>query len=153
MVMINNLVTIYQKLRIDLMYNFADAFTSEAHPLLARTGGQMNGLYIEELEHVFSKLTGVALPGQVQGIVTGPLVVGGCVVWPANALIEMDLPQTTIVFRDINNVLDKLILKANVKNVLVIMKYPMLETIISAPADKQDEKTKLVMDLRRKRLL
>ena len=153
-VMINNLTTIDQKLRIDLAYNFADAFTEEAHPLLAGTRGRMIALSYDDLGEVFAKLTGIGLPGQVQGIFTGPMVVGtGQIVFPANALIEMTLAETVVVFRDINKVLENLILKANVKNILVLMKYPVLTDVITTPADKQEDKKAYVTDLKSKGLL
>jgi hypothetical protein len=65
----------------------------------------------------------------------------------------MTLAETVVVFKDTNTVLENLIIKANVKNILVLMRYPILTDVITIPVDKQDDKKSKVNDLKTKGLL
>ena len=141
-IMINNLADVTQTLRIDIAYQFADAFLKTSHPLLGHVNGEMVKLGKEHINDVFTEMTGIGLAGRIHGVFMGPIMSPtGQVIFPANAIIHMTLGATMTVFASINHILDQLILTANVKNARDLRHYhDELADILTAPIDKQTEK-------------
>lgn len=148
-IMINHIMNKIQTLQIHIEYQFADAFLGSSHPSLGPVDGKMCRLGFSNIDPIFAEMTGIGLAGNIHGVILGPFVSPtGQIIFPAYATIHMNLMHIITTADSINDILNQLILTANVQNARDLMHYDdELADVLTVPIDRQHEKFRKVADL------
>jgi hypothetical protein len=148
-IMIDHIMTKIQTLQIHIEYQFADAFLGSSHPSLGPVDGKMCRLGLSNIDPIFAEMTGVGLAGNIHGVILGPIASPtGQIIFPAYATIHMNLMHIITTAESINDILNQLILTANVQNARDLMHYhDELADVLTVPIDRQDEKFRKVFEL------